>query len=88
MHRVVRHFGPRLRGLWFMERLVWREVERALLRIPWRNRDKHGGGGGRDGGEASALEGIDPWDILVGEDREVSRDLVASGQVRMSDLPI
>lgn len=37
MHRVVMHFGLRLRGLWFMSRPVWRETEQALLGLPWRS---------------------------------------------------
>ncbi|KAK8109220.1 hypothetical protein PG984_015021 [Apiospora sp. TS-2023a] len=32
-------------------------------------------------------EGVDPWDVLVREDVEVSRDLVANEHVSLSDLP-
>lgn len=94
MRRVVVHFGPRLRGLWFMSRPVWREAEPALLRAPGRGHHRGGGDrGGRDDGDngdgavTSQADGVDPWDVLVREDREVSRDLVASGQVRLGDLP-
>ncbi|KAK8075983.1 hypothetical protein PG994_003255 [Apiospora phragmitis] len=68
MHRVVAHFGPRLRGLWFVNRVVWRQVERALLRIPWENshRNNSGSGVGEDG-EATTVDGVDPWDVLVKE---------------------
>ncbi|KAK8057113.1 hypothetical protein PG996_011050 [Apiospora saccharicola] len=103
MHRVVMHFGPRLRGLWFMTRHVWRETEQALLAVPWRNsvygRVNRGFSDDDEDGAAPSSplssseeeeeegEGVDPWDVLVMEDVEVSRDLVANGHVSLSDLP-
>ncbi|KAK6852228.1 hypothetical protein PG995_012353 [Apiospora arundinis] len=105
MRRVVMHFGPRLRGLWFVNRRVWRRAEQVLLRVVgrnnhWREEGEEGehsstsGDGGRmkgeDGEEAETVDvaSENPWDILTRNDREVSRDLLARGEVSIEDLPV
>ncbi|KAK8123382.1 hypothetical protein PG999_003300 [Apiospora kogelbergensis] len=95
MHRVVIHFGVRLRGLWFLNRLVWKQAEYDLLRIPWDNNHRRGGvdnnncdGDEEDGVETTVMHAIDLWDILIRVDMEVSRDLVARGEVNIEDLPV
>ncbi|KAK8006839.1 hypothetical protein PG989_000829 [Apiospora arundinis] len=105
MQRVVMHFGPRLRGLWFVNRRVWRRAKQVLLRVVgrnnhWKEEGEEGehsstscdGGGmkGEDGEEAETayIASENPWDILTRDDREVSRDLLARGEVSIEDLPV